>query len=202
MGALSGISGLADVQSRIATIESQFTDGPNSSSATSASSSATGAAATDTINADEPDFASMLASAGAPDSGFGMATTAGASSGTTAARTQFANDVLSALGAPQTAQNVQAIVAWAQAEGTKAANNPLATTESAPGATSFNSVGVKNYPTYAEGVQATVATLTNGRYSNILAALADGSSAQNVAQAIAHSPWGTGTGVIRALQQQ
>ncbi|HEY1737547.1 MAG TPA: hypothetical protein VGI86_02490 [Acidimicrobiia bacterium] len=201
MGALPGISGLADVQSRIATIESQFTDGPNAAAPTGVSTS--GAAATSTINANEPDFASLLASAAAPDSGFGMtATGSGATTGTTAARTQFATDVLSALGAPQTAQNVQALVAWAQAEGTKAANNPLATTESAPGTTNFNSVGVKNYPTYAEGVQATVATLTNGRYSNILAALADGSSAQNVAQAVANSPWGTGTGVLRALQSQ
>jgi cell pole-organizing protein PopZ len=181
MGGFSGINGLADVQARIASIQARFaTD--NEQSAVGASSSAPAWT--------QADFASALQSA--------TATSATASANPQ--RTQFAHDLLSALGAPQTAENVRAIAAWAQAEGTSAAFNPLATTETAPDATNFNGVGVKNYPTYAEGVQATVATLMNGRYSNILAALADGSSAQRVAQAIAQSPWGTGTRVLQVLQ--
>ncbi len=196
MGALPGISGLADVQSRIAAIEARFTDGSSQATASSAAPAAPAAPAADSIIGAQPDFASVLQSA--------------ASSGTTApnggpdaaSRRQFAHDVLTALGAPQTAENVRAIVAWAQAEGTAAAHNPLATTEAAPNTTNFNSAGVKNYPSYTEGVQATVATLLNGRYPNILAALADGSSAQAVAQAVAQSPWGTGNGVLRVLQSQ
>ena len=107
---------------------------------------------------------------------------------------------LTRIGAPVTASNVQAIAAWEQAEGTKASFNPLATTQAMPGASSFNSVGVKNYASYADGIQATVQTLTNGRYGNILAALRAGNSSIAVAQAVANSPWGTGQGVLRVLQ--
>ncbi len=178
MGGLPSIGGLADVQARIASIDARF----------AAPANVVPPSGDTSLTASQPDFASALQSA-----------SSGSGPTMTAARTQFANDVLTALGAPQTAENVRAITAWAQAEGTRAANNPLATTESAPGATNFNSVGVKNYPTYAEGVQATVATLQNGRYSNILAALANGSSAQAVAQAIAQSPWGTGSRVLQVL---
>ena len=111
----------------------------------------------------------------------------------------FASDLLDRLGAPKTAENQRAIVAWATAEGTRASNNPLATTRTAPGTTDFNSVGVKNYPSYDEGVQATADTLRNGRYGAILDALSSGQSAQAVAQAVAASPWGTGHGVERTL---
>jgi hypothetical protein len=68
-----------------------------------------------------------------------------------------------------------------------------------PGATSFNSVGVKNYASYRDGLTATLRTLTNGRYEPIIAALRRGGSADAVARAIAASPWGTGAGVLRVL---
>ena len=189
MGGLPNIAGLVDVQARIATINARFSD--------AGGTQGTAAAANGSATANQADFAALLANAASPEVG---GTTASSDSSTSATRTQFAHDVLQSLGAPQTAENVRAIVAWAQAEGTAASFNPLATTENAPGATSFNRVGVKNYPTYAEGVQATVATLTNGRYANILAALADGTSAQQVAQAVAQSPWGTGSHVLQVLQ--
>ncbi len=123
--------------------------------------------------------------------------------GTNASRgerfTTFAQDVLSSIGAQATPENIRGIKAWALAEGTAAANNPLATTRHDANTTDFNSVGVKNYPSYAEGVEATAATLKNGRYQNILAAFADGSSAERIAAAVANSPWGTGQGVTRIL---
>jgi hypothetical protein len=77
-------------------------------------------------------------------------------------RNQFAGALLDALGAPNNDSTLGFLVAWMAREGTSAANNPLATTEPAPGATDFNSVGVKNYPDEATGVQATVATLEGG----------------------------------------
>ncbi|MFN8036684.1 MAG: hypothetical protein U0V73_12190 [Acidimicrobiia bacterium] len=119
--------------------------------------------------------------------------------GTAASRTKWGTDVLSALGMPLTDQNVTAMTAWARAEGTDAAFNPIATTQSSPGATNFNSVGVKNYASYEDGLAATVKTLTNGRYGNILAALQTGNDAEAVARAVADSPWGTGEGVLRVL---
>lgn len=115
-------------------------------------------------------------------------------------RVQWASDLLGRLGMPVTSENVRAMTAWAQAEGTDAAFNPLATTQSQTGATSFNSVGVKNYTSYDNGIDATVQTLTNGRYGAILTALRSGNSAEAVARAVADSPWGTGDGVLRVLR--
>lgn len=161
----------------------------------------------------------LLASFGAPTAAAGAgATTASstgasgavdATSGTFAAalntaqagdKQKWASDFLTRLGMPVTSENVRAVVAWEKAEGTKAQFNPLATTRSMPGATNFNSVGVKNFASYADGINANAAALTNGRYGNILAALQRGDSAVAVAQAIAASPWGTGNGVLRVLQ--
>ena len=98
---------------------------------------------------------------------------------------QWAKDFLTRLGAPVTASNVQAITAWEQAEGTKAAFNPLATTQGGfAGETQFNSVGVKNFASYQDGIDANVKVITNGLYRNILAALQQGNDAMAVAQAI------------------
>jgi hypothetical protein len=116
-------------------------------------------------------------------------------------RAKFAQDLLGGLGVPVTSENVRAVAAWADAEGTKAAFNPLATTQGASGATNFNGVGVKNYASYEDGLAATLRTLTNGRYGPILDALRRGTSAEAVAQAVAASPWGTGQGVLRVLAQ-
>lgn len=108
--------------------------------------------------------------------------------------------ILKGIGAPVTPQNIRFLNAWTQVEGGAASNNPFNTTE--PGFTAtgnYNSVGVKNYATPAGGIQATVATLKNGRYGNILSALAQGTSAQAAAQALANSPWGTGSLVEKVL---
>ena len=119
-----------------------------------------------------------------------------------ASPSQFATSLLKGLGIAPNANNVKAIQAWAQAEGghwhNTASYNPLNTTQGAAGASSMNKVGVKAYKDWAQGLQATLQTLNNGRYGNILQALKSG-SAYDIAHAIANSPWGTGSGVIRVL---
>jgi hypothetical protein len=70
---------------------------------------------------------------------------------------------------------------------------PLNTTQPEPDATSTNPAGVKSYTSWDQGLTATVSTLMNGRYSDILSALATGSSAQDVVSAVTSSPWGTKT---------
>jgi hypothetical protein len=177
------MDGIQAVQARIAEIQQAFAPPAPAAAAT---------APTDGSS----DFASVLA--GVTDGSAASPTSS--SFAPTADRTQWATDLLNRLGMPVTSENVKALAAWAQAEGTKAGFNPLATTQSMPGASSFNSVGVKNYVSYADGLQATVQTLTNGRYANILAALRAGNSSIAVAQAVANSPWGTGQGVLRVLQ--
>ena len=57
--------------------------------------------------------------------------------------------------------------AQARAEGGTAANNPWNTTEPWPGATDYNSAGVKNYRTGSDGIRATLATLRNGHYNGM-----------------------------------
>lgn len=109
------------------------------------------------------------------------------------------SQILHGVGAPVTAENVKALHAWLQAEGGSAANNPFNTTQPAQGATSYNSVGVRNYVSPQQGIAATVQTLLNGRYGNVVAALRHGGSAVKVGEAIAASPWGTGSGVLRVL---
>jgi hypothetical protein len=79
----------------------------------------------------------------------------------------FATALLNELGAPVRANNLETIGDWIAAEGTTAAFNPLATTKQGgnPGDANrdqydqFNSVGVKNYPDFATGVDRTAATL-------------------------------------------
>jgi peptidoglycan hydrolase CwlO-like protein len=108
----------------------------------------------------------------------------------------WAKALLEQLGMPLTQQNAAAITAWEMAEGghwhNTAHYNPLDTTMPEPGATAMNSVGVKAYLSWAQGFTATIATLRNGYYGGILAALRSGTSAIVVADAVAASPWGTG----------
>jgi len=107
----------------------------------------------------------------------------------------WASAFLGVIGEPQTACNLGAVEAWESAEGgawdNSAAANPLDTTEREPGSWSINSVGVQAYPSWAEGLQANAAAITNGLYGGILSALSAGDSAQAVADAVASSPWGT-----------
>lgn len=111
--------------------------------------------------------------------------------------------LLAALGAPDTPANDQFLNAWAQAEGGSASNNPFNTTQTEPGSSMYNNLGngqgVQNYPDAQTGLVGTVRTLTNGYYNGIIAALRQGTSAQNTATAVAQSPWGTGAGVLRVL---
>jgi hypothetical protein len=185
------MDGIAGVQARIQDIIAQFEGPPAQPAADSGR-----------------DFASVLAQAQDPSgtsatSDSGSLTAAGTLNRAGVDPVQWAKDFLTKLGAPVTASNVQAIAAWEQAEGTKAAYNPLATTQGGyAGETRFNSVGVKNFATYQDGIDANVKVITNGLYGNILTALQQGNNAMAVAQAVASSPWGTGTGVERVLSSQ
>lgn len=88
-------------------------------------------------------------------------------------------DVLKGLGAPLSKQNIEFLTTWQRYEGGHTNNdarwNWLNTTSNAPGAVrSINSVGVKAFDTYHDGVNATIQTLNNGRYPDVVAALRKG----------------------------
>jgi hypothetical protein len=212
MDGLDGLSALATVQARIADITARVAAFDPATG--TASGVLGGAPATTDPSANDgsgSDFASALATATSTSTA--PSSTTASSSATpdaipangdmrsAAARLQFAHDLLTRLGLPQTPDNLRALVAWQNAEGTAAAFNPLATTRSSgqPGESQFNAVGVKNFASYDAGLQTTIAALQNGLYGPILAALQQGDNAQAVAQAVANSRWGTGQAILRAL---
>jgi len=104
--------------------------------------------------------------------------------------------LLQGLGMPTSGTNIEFIMSWETAEGgnwnNTATANPLNTTEPGYGGTSINSVGVKAYPSWENGLQATVAVFQNGLYGSILGLLKSGNAPpQALAQAVSSSQWGT-----------
>jgi hypothetical protein len=196
---MSGLGGLAAVQSRIAQIEQIATR----------FSQLGGSASGAPLGRGTTDFATSLANAQSAAGTTNVAhivDAAPAEIRDLAAKdpkeTAWALDLLGRLGMPKTRENVRVMVAWQLSEGTEAAFNPLATTRDHPGATDFNSVGVKNYPDYAAGMQETIEALHNGLYDHILAALAQGNDANAVGRAIEDSRWGTGGLVLKVLSSR
>jgi murein DD-endopeptidase MepM/ murein hydrolase activator NlpD len=82
----------------------------------------------------------------------------------TGSQTTVNESILTGLRAPITTANMNSLVAWEAHEEPgwtedSVSHNPLNTTLSMIGAWNINSVGVKEYPTWTEGIQATVNTI-------------------------------------------
>lgn len=120
-------------------------------------------------------------------------------------REQFAKALLSQMGLAPTKRRLWALVSWMQAEGGNAKFNPLNTTHEMPGATDYNSVGVKNYKDLHQGVMATVKTLDYGArhnlygYKPIRTGLVRNKWASKILWAVERSQWGTGGLALRCL---
>lgn len=104
-------------------------------------------------------------------------------------REQWCRDVLSVAG-NSTPDDVliDFMVGWTVSE-TKtdsgARFNLLNSEHKAPGSTAFNPNGVQNYVSYAQGVQMTVSTLNDGKYTNLLNALKNNTIAAFTSLALA-----------------
>jgi len=110
--------------------------------------------------------------------------------------------VLRAIKAKGNRQNRRLLAAWEVAEGGDAAFNPMNTTQPWPGATNYNSVGVKNYPSASAGIAATGDTLCNGYYPGIVSDMrAGGFTAEQIVvrSAKEFDTWGTGSAHILAV---
>lgn len=107
----------------------------------------------------------------------------------------FYKSILKCLGAEPTKSNMLFMYAWRQAEGGTAKNNPFNTTQKMEGATNYNKIGVKNYKTPEDGIQATCKTLTNGRnkygYDKIIDGLKNDVGLSKLSDAVVSSKWGT-----------
>jgi hypothetical protein len=104
------------------------------------------------------------------------------------------------LDAPISNENLKFLYAWRQSEGKAGKFNPFNTTHGMPGATDYNSVGVKNYRSLEDGMVATIKTLKNGRYNCIIQGLRDDIGASNIAKCKSLETWGTGDLVYRVIQ--
>lgn len=108
----------------------------------------------------------------------------------------WASAFLGVIGEPRTRCNMHAIEAWEQAEGGAwsdgATANPLNTTLREPGSSSINPVGVQAFVSWQQGLEANAHVITDGDYDGILSALHAGDNAQEVADEVTSSPWGTG----------
>ena len=106
---------------------------------------------------------------------------------------QWGAMLLRRLDAPVCVNNVIAVVAWAEQESTLAGWNPLATTFDVPGATLFNPVGVRNYVSLGQGLDATIGTIEKGwfahGYREIVQALRACTDPMTTAVAINASDW-------------
>ena len=120
---------------------------------------------------------------------------------------EWARDLLTSLGAPHSDSNISAITTWMRHEGgggkvtgigvNSAMYNPLNTTLDRPGATAMNSVGVKRYLSWEQGMNATVSTLLGNRadqrgYSAIVQALQGDAGVSAVLNAVNNSAWRSG----------
>jgi len=103
----------------------------------------------------------------------------------------WAAKLFATLGDRPSHPNLVVLVAWQAAEGTSASWNPLATTYAMPGATTFNSAGVRNYPSLRVGIRATILTLRapGHGYEGILSNLAASADPTTTAEAINASDW-------------
>jgi hypothetical protein len=110
-------------------------------------------------------------------------------------RETWAESLLTALGYPVTKLAVTDVMSWEAQENTNAKFNPLATTQPMPGSTMFNDlgngIGVQNYTSAEQGLEATVKTLNNGYYPEILDALSIGGTG-DFGLTVSQTQWGTG----------
>jgi len=119
---------------------------------------------------------------------------------------QAAAALADGLHAPRTASVLKALAAWSYCEkphtgaGAWQWNNPLNTTEPGYGSTTtVNAAGVRIYPTAADGIAATVATMTNGFYPRMVAALRAGDGASAVQQTGEIATWGTDPACVASI---
>jgi hypothetical protein len=108
----------------------------------------------------------------------------------------WATSFLKVMGAPRCHSNVVVTIAWQAQEGTQADWNPLATTHRMDGSTDFNHVGVQNYRSLEQGLQATEETIDHGwdvyGYGAVIRSMKDCADPLDTAAKVTASRWCAG----------
>lgn len=108
----------------------------------------------------------------------------------------FDRGLLHELGDPDTPQNEDALLGWQKAEQEPespfAAWNPFNTHRVAYGSHNTGSALEQSYPGPTEGIKATAATIRQGNFAGIAAALKAGTSSEAVLHAVQSSAWASG----------
>ena len=121
-----------------------------------------------------------------------------------AGQVAWALDLLAELHNDQpSVETVAYLVAWQRAEGGSAQFNPLNTTQDEPAASNYNEVGVKNYQTRQDGLDATVRTLGYNYpgYSDLHEGLRL-NDPERALMGLYASPWGTIGANTEAIYRQ
>ena len=124
---------------------------------------------------------------------------------------RWAERFLREMKVPRCRNNKVVVLAWEANENTDAVFNPLATTRDMPGSWDFNSVGVQNYISLAQGLDGSRLTIENGYeiygYGAIVRRLDRCSKPMSTARAIRDSRWCFGcsggayvTGVVPSVR--
>lgn len=113
--------------------------------------------------------------------------------------------ILRGIDAPITANTLTFLFAWRQFEAGTATFNPFNTTQTLDNSTNYNILsfggGVQNYESESDGVEATVITLENGRYDNLVQSLQDNEDPIEIASNVDDlNTWGSGDGPLHVLK--
>lgn len=116
--------------------------------------------------------------------------------------------LIQALGGTPTPAIINFLIAWIDSEGTRAAWNPLASTNSGPGSSNFNSFGpggkyhVQNYTSFQQGIERTVHTLRESYFRNLLAAIQTGNPDLAFAHPNELDTWGSGGAQVLSIYRR
>ena len=108
--------------------------------------------------------------------------------------------ILKGIDAPVTTNTLTFFFAWRDFEAGNAAFNPFNTTQRYNDSIKYNSVGVQHYRTQDDGIEATIKTLKNGRYNDLVSRLKNDESSESIASSADLNIWGSHDGPLRLLK--
>jgi hypothetical protein len=113
---------------------------------------------------------------------------------------KFYSEILKGIDAPVTKNTLTFFFAWRQAEHGVCAFNPFATTQPYGASTKFNSAGVRNYQSEEDGIAATIKTLLNGYYTDLVARLRTDLGPLEIAASLDLNIWGSHQLPLKVLE--